>query len=207
MRSARSIDSCGHVGTQLGHRTLLLRRDVGLRPLADLVGLGLGPGDQITPHLLGRLPRLLDDPTGLFAAPAIWARYCAFSDSASVRAFSAPSRSLRMRSSRACSMFFTAGTPNFHMATSSTRNAAVPQMTSFLAGSNGDGAFWQSSGDATVRELLVALLRSLVGELRRRFGRERGRGHDEHRDGDAGDCDERTDASTHRSSCPGFSPR
>ena len=50
-----------------------------------------------------------------------------------------------MRSSRACSMFFTAGTPNFHMAMSSTANAAVPQMTSFLPGSNGDGAFWQSS--------------------------------------------------------------
>ena len=53
-----------------------------------------------------------------------------------------------MRSSRACSMFFTAGTPNFHMTTSSTRNASEPQMTSLLAGSSGDGAFWQSSIDA-----------------------------------------------------------
>ena len=42
-------------------------------------------------------------------------------------------------------MFRTAGTPNFHMATKSTRNASVPQMISFFSGSSGDGAFWQSS--------------------------------------------------------------
>ena len=51
-----------------------------------------------------------------------------------------------MRSSRAFSMFFTAGTPNFHIATSSTTNAAEPQRISFTPGSKGDGAFWQSSG-------------------------------------------------------------
>ena len=50
-----------------------------------------------------------------------------------------------MRSSRAFSMFFTAGTPNFHTAMSNTKKDAVPQRISFLAGSNGDGAFWQSS--------------------------------------------------------------
>ena len=42
-------------------------------------------------------------------------------------------------------MFLTAGTPHFHMATSSTRNASEPQMISLFSGFNGDGAFWQSS--------------------------------------------------------------
>src|SRR5665213_1036453 len=79
-----------------------------------------------------------------FLASAICARYCAFAASASVFAVSAPSRSLRMRSSRACSMFFTAGTPNFHTASSSTTKAAEPHAISLPPGSNGDGAFWQS---------------------------------------------------------------
>jgi hypothetical protein len=42
-------------------------------------------------------------------------------------------------------MFLTAGTPNFHTAKSNTTNAADPQAISFGPGSNGDGAFWQSS--------------------------------------------------------------
>src|SRR4051794_722369 len=55
-----------------------------------------------------------------------------------------------MRSSRACSMFLTAGTPNFHIAPSSTRNASEPQMISSLPGNSGDGAFWQSSTEPPV---------------------------------------------------------
>ena len=42
-------------------------------------------------------------------------------------------------------MFLTAGTPHFHMATSSTKNASEPQMISFFSGMSGDGASWQSS--------------------------------------------------------------
>ena len=84
----------------------------------------------------------------------------------------------------------------------------MPQMTSFHA------------GQQRVRRLLAVVDRrrrfasfsehSLAASLANfggALGRERGRGDDEHRDGDAGDCDERTDASTHRSSCPGLSPR
>src|SRR3954470_15635324 len=42
-------------------------------------------------------------------------------------------------------MFLMAGTPHFHIATSSTKNASEPQMISLGSGVNGDGAFWQSS--------------------------------------------------------------
>ena len=42
----------------------------------------------------------------------------------------------------------------------------MPQMISLLAGSSGFGAFWQSSTELALFELLVALLAGLVGEVR-----------------------------------------
>ena len=51
---------------------------------------------------------------------------------------------------------------------SSTKNASEPQMISLFSGCNGDGAFWQSSIDAALGELLEALLGRLVRELRLR---------------------------------------
>ena len=68
MRSARSIESCATSVRELGHRPL--RAASRCRPAArspDLGRFGLGPRDQIAPHLLGRLARLLDDATGLVA--------------------------------------------------------------------------------------------------------------------------------------------
>ena len=112
-----------------------------------------------------------------------------------------------MRSSRACSMFFTAGTPNFHMTTSSTRNASEPQMISFGSGTSGFGAFWQSSTVLPSSSSLWHSSAALLGEVRLGLLRERRRGREHHDERDAGDCNQHTDASTHRSSCPGFSPR
>ncbi len=105
-------------------------------------------------------------------------------------------------------MLRTAGKPNFHITISSTANAAEPQMISFLSGSNGDGACWQSLTSLPDRNNASQCWS--VGELKWGFAAvpaaNVGRGDEQHRDHDAGYCDERTDASTHRSSCPGFSP-
>ena len=117
-----------------------------------------------------------------------------------------------MRSSRACSMFRTAGTPNFHMATSSTRNAAEPQMTSFLRRQQRRRRLLAvvDRDVAALRQLVEALL---AASCRRGFARlvvsaaNAGAATNSTAHRDAGYCDERTDASTHRSSCPGFSPR
>ena len=81
-------------------------------------------------------------------ASAICARYCAFSASASVLRLLGPLEVVADALLAACSMFFTAGTPNFHMTKSSTRNASEPQMISLVAGRIGLGAFWQSSSRA-----------------------------------------------------------
>jgi hypothetical protein len=59
-------------------------------------------------------------------------------------------------------MFFTAGTPNFHMMPRSTRNASEPQITSLPEGISGFGAFWQSSTDAPFASFSAHSLSNLL---------------------------------------------
>ena len=89
----------------------------------------------------------------------------------------------------------------------------MPQMISFGSGSSGFGAFWQSStvlpsSSSSWHSSAAWSAKSCSARLARLL-RERmaaTRTTQRPRD-DADDCDERTDASTHRSSCPGLSPR
>ncbi len=171
---------------------------------ADLVGLGLGPRDQVAADLLGRLPRLFDDAAGFLTGAAdlrevllllglgLGARPLGGLE---VVADPVLARLLHVLDGRHAELPHDAEehqerqrTPDDLVGRGHQRVRGLLAVVDRLA----------------LGQLLVALLVGLAREARfARLLRERGRGDQQHRHDDAEDCDDCTDALTHRSSCPG----